>query len=308
VKKRMKPNTSGFPRIPSSLKDNLNFFYILAVVPLLPILYYDAWIFVVAFYGFILLLLKSEKLRSLKRPRNLQILFGLIIITGSFFVYYALILVIPRAAFYSAANYIVFLSGLFLVFFDLSALKQAFTPLFFIAAATSSSLIAEWLKPFFSPFLDEITHLLVNILRVLGINATSYLSYGVPLVEFTSLSGNIIRASFVYECMGVFSALVFSIIIAIVVLEDTSDWKVKLTASVVGVLGTFALNIVRVTTIFLTDYFYGAEAGATVHYIIGYGLFSVWLALFLYLYSKRRTIQMKILSLWRKPIQPKNAA
>jgi exosortase/archaeosortase family protein len=234
----------------------------------------------------------------------------LIVIIGSFFIYYALILAVPKAAFYGAANYIVFLSGLFLVFFDLPALKQAFTPLFFIAAATSSSLIAERLEPFLSPFLNDITHLLVNILRVLGVNASYYPSIGGPTIEFTSLSGNLIRAAFIYECIGIFSVLVFSIIIGIVMLEDTSDRKAKLAAFVVGVLGTFAINIVRIIIIFLTDYFYGAEAGANVHYVIGYILFSAWMAIFLFTFSKRKTIQTKIQTLWQKPspstTQPKS--
>jgi hypothetical protein len=73
---------------------------------------------------------------------------------------------------------------------------------------------------------------------------------------------------------------------------------------VVGVLGTFAINIVRIIIIFLTDYFYGAEAGANVHYVIGYTLFSAWLAIFLFAFSKRKTIQMKIQTLWQKPNPP----
>jgi exosortase/archaeosortase family protein len=172
-------------------------------------------------------------------------------------------------------------------------------------------LIAEWLKPFFSPLLDDMTNLIVNILRVLGINATSTLLYqDVPVINFTTSFGTPVRFSFIYECMGVYSALVFSIIIVIVMLEDTSDWKVKLAASVLGILGTFALNIVRVTAVFVTHYFYGTEASATLHYIIGYALFSAWLAIFLFTFSKRKTIQMKIQTLWQKPspsiVEPKS--
>jgi len=76
-------------------------------------------------------------------------------------------------------------------------------------------------------------------------------------------------------------------------------------ASVIGVLGTFTLNIVRITIILLTDYFYGAEAGANVHYILGYALFSAWLVFFLYVYSKRKAIQVKIQSLLQKSNLPK---
>jgi exosortase/archaeosortase family protein len=65
-------------------------------------------------------------------------------------------------------------------------------------------------------------------------------------------------------------------------------------------VGTFGLNIVRVIGIFLTDYFYGAEVGAIVHYFIGYVFFSVWLTLFLYAYFKTKTMKIKIPSMSRQ--------
>jgi exosortase/archaeosortase family protein len=135
---------------------------------------------------------------------------------------------------------------------------------------------------------------------VLGINASVYHASSIPILRFISLSGNFVATSFIYECIGVFSVLVFSIILVIVLFEDPSGLRVRLLASVIGVLGTFALNIIRVTIIFLTDYFYGAEAGATVHYVIGYGLFSAWIVFFLYIYSKRQSVYRRMQSLWRK--------
>jgi len=94
--------------------------------------------------------------------------------------------------------------------------------------------------------------------------------------------------------------LVFSIILVVILFEDPSTLKVKVAYSVAGVFGTFALNILRVTVIFLTDYFYGAEVGGFVHYVIGYILFAVWLVFFLYAYSKRKTVQAKIASFWQR--------
>lgn len=296
----MKTTAPRTSRALSLLRDRVNLFYFLAFVPLLLILYYDSWILVIASYGFVFLLLKSERLRSTKEPKRLQRIFGVIIAIGSFFTYYAQKMVIPTAGFYGATNYIAFLLGLFLIFFDASGLKEGFTSLFFIAAATSSSLVASWLKPYFSPFLGNVTYLIVNILRTLGVNAYFYYSSSTPILGFTSMSGKLVLAAFVYECLGVFSALVFSIILVIVLFEDPSSLKVKLLASVIGVSGTFVLNIVRITIILLTDYFYGAEAGANVHYVIGYALFSAWLVFFLYIFSKRKTISTKIQLLRRK--------
>jgi exosortase/archaeosortase family protein len=292
----MKPKAGTSSRIPLFLKDKISLFYLLAFFPLLLILYYNVWSLVIALYGFLFLVLKNQKLRSIKEATALSRILGLAAIIGSFFLQNALRLAVPTAAFYGGANYFIFLFGLFLVFFELSGLKEAFTPLFFIAAATSSYVVASWLKPYFSPHLYDIASPIVNILRMLGVNATLNNLGSIPLISLRSLSGNIVRAYFVYECIGVFSTLVFSIILVVVLIEDPSGWRAKLLASAIGVLGTFALNIVRITIILLTDYFYGAEAGATVHYIIGYALFSAWLAFFLFIYSKRKAVHAKIKS------------
>jgi exosortase/archaeosortase family protein len=297
----MKLNKSMVLRALLSLRNRINLFYALAFLPLFLILRFNAWSFVIDLYGFIFLLLKKQKLNLAKKANRLQGVTGLAIVVISFFVYYAVVHLISTAGFYGGANYVVFLLGLFLIFFDLSTLKDAFTPLFFIAAATSSGLVETWLEPLFTPYLGNVASLLVSILRLTGINASLYSYNSVPMLSFTSLSGNFVATAFAYGCLGVSSALVFSILLIVILVEDPGNLQVKLLASLVGILGTFALNIVRVIIILLTDYFYGAEAGSTVHYVIGYAFFSAWLVVFLYVYSKRNVVYNKIQLLWKHP-------
>ena len=295
----MNMNKARLPRVLTLLRNRANLFYILAFAPLLYFLYYHVFSAVIPFYGFLLLFLKSQKLLGVKEANSIQKILGLIVLMGSFFVYYGLVLVFPGAPFYTAANYVVYLLGLLLLFFELSALKEAFAPLFLIVAATSSSFISAWLKPFLSPFANDFGLVIVNVLRALGIDAHIHLG-NIPVITFPSLSGRMISAGFVYECIGVYSALVFSVILVVILFEDPSSLKVKVAYSVAGVFGTFALNILRVTVIFLTDYFYGVEVGGFVHYVIGYILFTIWLVFFLYAYSKRKTVQAKIVSFWQR--------
>lgn len=294
-----------FSQILSLLEDRINMFYILTFAPILIILYRNPLGAMIPIYGFILILLKSQKLRSFKNANVVQRILGLIFVGGSFFIYYALVLIFTRVDFYGAVNYFVYLFGLFMVFFDLKALREAFTPLFLIAAATSSTFVEAWLKPLFSPYVDDFAYLIARVLEILGLNVSVFFSGSVPILRLHSLAENVIDAAFVYECIGVYSALVFSIILVIILFEDPAHWKVKLLFSVVGIVVTFALNIVRVSIILLTDYFYGAEVGGNVHIVIGYILFTVWIALFLYAYSKRKTVMLKIQSFWRRLNQSK---
>jgi len=296
----MKQSKAQLTSLHSLFGNNVNVFLVLAFAPLSIIFYYNPFSVVIPVYGFLLFLIKHQKLLDLKEANSIQKILGLIIAVGSFFVYYVLVLVFPGAAFYSGANYVVYLLGLFLIFFKFSALKEAFAPLFLIVAATSSTFISVGLKPFLSPFANDFANIIVSVLRALGVNAYIYYVSNTPIVAFSSLSGKVVSSAFVYECIGVYSALVFSIILIVILFEDPSGLKVKLAYSIVGLLGTFALNIVRVTIIFLADYFYEVEVGAAIHYIIGYILFSTWLACFFYIYSKRQTLHAKITSFWKK--------
>ncbi len=286
--------------MPSFFGDRLNLFYTLAFAPLVLIIYfYIKWPFgtVIPIFGFILIILKKHKLSLVHDADNLQKILGLLLILGSFFVYYAVAPFVPSAAYYGSANYTVYLVGLFLMFFELSALKEAFASLFLIAAATSSSFISAWLKPLLAPFANDFAHIVMNLLRILGVDANVRAMGNVAIIAFPSLLGKTVSTAFVYECMGISSTLVFSVILVVILFEDPSSFRARLTFSIAGLLGTFALNILRVTIILLADYYYGAEVGGTIHYVIGYALFSAWLACFFYIYSKRQTLHAKITTL-----------
>jgi len=298
----MKSDEAMSSRVLSLLRDRIKLFYLLTLAPFPLIFYYNPLSVITPVYGFLLLLLKNRILLQFKETNMVQRILGLLVVAGSFFVYYLRVLVYPVETFYTVANYAVYLLGLFLIFFELSALKEALAPLFLILAAPASALMAASLKPFLSPFANDFAHIIVNVLRALGVDANVY-SYNIPVIRFLSPSGRMISGAFVYECMGVYSTLVFSIILVVILLEDPSGLKTKLAYSMVGLIGILALNILRVTMIFVADYFYGAEVGGTVHYIIGYALFTTWLACFLYIYSKRQTLYRKIKSFWKRLFQ-----
>ena len=225
-------------------------------------------------------------LHHLAKPA--QIAFGLLLIVGSLFIYYALVPFFPSAGFYTAANYAIYLLGLCLTFFEAPALKEIFTSIFLIVAATSSSFISARLEPHLAPHLTPpFAHLMGLILNALGIAATVQSSGQDPTISFPTIQGGEITAVFNWYCVGVSSVLIFSIILVVLLIEEQGTLKSKMTWSLVGLVGVLALNVLRVLIIFLADYFYGAEVGGTIHYVIGYAIFIMWLTIFLYLYSKK---------------------
>lgn len=282
----------------SFLRNRMNLFYLLAFIPLLLIIYYQVeWPFaaVIPTYGFILLLLKKHNLSLRHEAGNIQRILGLLVILSSFFVYYALVPFFTSPSFYGSANYVVYIFGLFLTFYDVSVLKEAFTPIFLIVAATSSSFVSNWLKPYLNPYLPHYVSLIAAILKTLGINMTTS---GQKFVLYT-LKGSV-STWFIWACVGAASMLIFSTILVITLFEEPASPKTKLVWAVIGLVGTFILNIIRVTIIFLTGYLYGFELGGKVHYVIGYALFITWLAFFFYTFSKRQVISEKFQLIWQK--------
>ena len=278
------------------LKKRVNLFYVLSFAPLILIAYSEVFGVVIAMYGFILLLIKKRNLSDRHEAGKIQKVLGLTIILGSFFVYYALVPFFPSVAFYGRANYVAHIFGLFLMFFDISALREAFTPLFLIVAATSSSFISRWLELHLTPYIPHFVSLIVAILRMLGVGVKTYHP---NLIELHTLKGPLLT-EFVWGCVGVDSILIFSIILVIVLFEESGSFRAKILWSVIGILGTLFVNVIRIIIIFLADYFYGFEVGGQVHYFIGYVLFITWLAIFFYTFSKRQVILGKIQSVKQK--------
>lgn len=273
-------------KVPRFLKRRLNFFYVLAFVPLVLIAYYSVFRVVIPMYGFILLLLKRDKLLSFNEPHLVQRSFGVLVLIFSFFVYYMVVPVFPALVDpYGIPNYVMHLLGLFLIFFNFSALKEAFTPLFLIIAATSGFFLSEILRrplsPLLIPLFMRIVETTLGILRLpITVNHSS------RIMTLHTWRGSI-PTRFVWGCVGFYSTMAFSVILVVILVEERSPLRAKLLWATIGIIGTNVVNLVRVILIFLTDYAYGAEMGAQVHYFIGYVLFMTWLTLFLLVMSKK---------------------
>lgn len=269
-------------------------FYTAAFLPFILITYsYAAWPFDIAIplYGFILLIIKEPKLFSQKPATNRQKPFGLLLMLASLFLYFVLVPFFPDATFYGVANYSVYIIGLFLLFFSFHALREAFTPLFLIIGTTSVALASALVEPILTPYIPNLVSLIVAIVRFLGIKAdVNYWYY--PVITIQTPRGSV-ALGFIWGCVGFASTLLFSIILVVVLFEESGSLKTKALWSISGLLAMFFLNIFRAVMILVTDYFFGYEAGAQVHYFVGYAIFVIWVSLFLFLFSWRQAKRQK---------------
>jgi len=288
----------------SSLKDRLNLFYLLALAPLFLILYFgyiahrgvESWI--IPFYGFLLLYIKKSKLSAFAEANLMLRVIGLLLISTSFFVYYVVVRFYPPAQFYGAANYTVHIIGLFLVFFQTRALQEAYTPVFLIVAATAIPFFGSRLEAFLWPALPFLVQIMGLILKVLGIPAT-IVGPNVFMLEPLN-SSSPISLSVIPACIGIYSVSTFSILIIVTLSEDPSSLRTKLFWSIGGIIGTFFVNIIRVSFIFVVIYYSGYEKWTEIHKLIGYVLFLVWLGCFFLIFSERQAIKNAVQPLWQR--------
>ena len=283
----------------SLFRNRMNVFYVLAFLPLLLVAYsYIEWPFsaVIPVYGFILLLIKENDLSLRHKAGSFQRALGLLVATSSFFVSYASVPFLESSAFYGGANYAVYILGLFLIFFESSALREAFTPVFLIVAGVSSSLVSHWLEHYFAGYIPYFLSLIVAILRLLGVEAVAHPPDAIVL---QTVRGPL-ALGFAWGCVGVSSMLIFLIVLVITLFEEPASLRTKLLWGAMGAFGVFVMNVVRLIIIFLAGCFYGSDVGAKLHYFIGYVLFILWLLIFFYAFSKRRRLSEKISPVWSK--------
>lgn len=212
---------------------------------------------------------------------------------GSFIAFCVFIFLFQSLIFY-AATYVMYILGLLLTFSDLSALTEAFSPIFIVVAAASISFISNWLEPILSPYIIPLfTTIVVAISSFLGVKAT--IQY--PDIVLIHTWRGTIPLQIIWGCIGVYGALIFSTLMIVILAEEPGSLTTKTLWAIIGVIGVLLLNIVRIAMILVADFYYGAEVAAQFHSVLGYVLFFTWLALFLYAFSRRQTILQKILSI-----------
>ena len=277
-----------------SMKNRLDIFYILAFVPLVVIAYYNILYLSPLMFGFLLLLLKRGKLSVCRGAIHIQRVVGVVLTLGSFIAFCASVHFFPSLVSYGA-NYIAYIFGLLLTFFDLSALRKAFTFIFIVLVASSISYVSAWLQSYLSPYIIPLfTSLIGTILNALQLR--TIVQY--PNLLTLDTPGGSLPLSIIWGCIGVYSALIFSLLMVLVLSEEPASLKTKTLWALVGIIGILALNVVRVVIVVVIAYHYGFYvAELMIHPYLGYALFLTWLVFFLYIFSRRKAILKKILSI-----------
>ncbi len=165
-------------------------------------------------------------------------------------------------------------SGLVVAFYGIRSFK-----LFWVPATYGIVLLLgyqlENLLPDYVALQNWMAQVMADSMRLLGIHATVaghvvYLSSG-SLVLGLNVEG---------DCTGIQGVLAFGMLSTMAVLDIKAKMSKLIPLFIIGFVGAFLINIVRLFGVFLSFEYLGATIGAEVHVYLGYLLFIVWVMVF----------------------------
>lgn len=278
-------------------RDRTNIFLLAVLAPLVIIASYyllrglTVLGVLVPFYGFLIILLKKDELRSFQGHSVLMRLTGVAGVIVSFVLFYVSVVFFPSASYgVGGLFYAVYVLGLTLIFFNAQELKEFASFFFLVVAGGFSPYISEWLEYVIQPFVPNFVVFFYLVLRLFGIPAV----ISSPNVILLERANGRLPVSFEAGCIGIQSFWVFSIIAVVTMLEETASRRTKVLWSIGGVIGTFLVNTIRVSLIAVIIFYYGYENWGVIHSVIGYSMFLLWLVFFLAVFSKRAQIRKRM--------------
>ncbi len=117
--------------------------------------------------------------------------------------------------------------------------------------------------------------MVVAVLKTLGIKATG----SIDTVYLFREGQEVFRAMIIWSCIG-WESMILYIITLFVGLQGSYRISSKIECVVIGFLGTFLVNILRISSVFVVGYFFGELPVLVYHNYIGTIMIIIWLLLF----------------------------
>jgi len=143
-----------------------------------------------------------------------------------------------------------------------------------------------------APLIPLVTYLTVFSLDLLGIGAVAKAK---NLIEFTSLTNETVRLRIVTDCSGLDAMATFTLAMLLIsrIFRNVPMRTLK-KYYVVGIVGTFLVNVIRVVLIAVSGYETGPEGLIkSVHTHAGWITFSIWMLAFWYAFFLRNKAHLK---------------
>ncbi|RLF48157.1 MAG: hypothetical protein DRN20_05035 [Thermoplasmata archaeon] len=185
---------------------------------------------------------------------------------------------------FGQTDFCILLAGIFLLFFGISNYRKIWQPLAIVFGSRFSlALLSLLYHYYFIQISGLFVRIVVGIMSGIGYPVISGrpATPGSPANAFTVYGINETSTAVVdWGCTGLPSLLLFSFVLASIIINLRIGRKEKIIWTTFGVLGAFITNIVRMIMLALIMYYYDLKTMLWVHSHIGDFLFVLWVAIF----------------------------
>ena len=236
-------------------------------------------------YDLLVILIVHQKrtlYENLPLPQLDEIIFGVMVCIGSFVFDLS-----TRGIFaggYGQSDYVILVVGITLLFFGIRNIKKIYPPVVLVGTFSAALKI---LQLVYENYVEVISGWFVTLVISIttGLGYPTYVGTvggnGYPSNTFTVIGLNETASLEVaWGCTGLRSLLLFSFILAALLIPYRTTRGRKTVALISGVVGAFLVNILRLVMLALIMYYYDIATTLWVHQHLGDFLFVIWVALF----------------------------
>jgi exosortase/archaeosortase family protein len=108
-----------------------------------------------------------------------------------------------------------------------------------------------------------------NVVKLIGLEAFLNTDYGAPIIYLTTRGGDFIPFAVDIGCSGIYSLIGFIIFGVFLSYISKGTLINKLMVLIVGVPIIYLLNVIRVTVLLLTGYFFGVNVALNIFHLLG---------------------------------------
>ncbi|MFC2162146.1 archaeosortase/exosortase family protein [Candidatus Altiarchaeota archaeon] len=186
---------------------------------------------------------------------------------------------------YSLDDFTLLLAGASLIYFAGKGISSASLPqLMPILVVTGYQLLGNTPGELAGFLIQPTVTLLTAILSLLGLGP----QVTGNIIAYDSIGGELVRMSIVGDCTGIWSLIAYGISAATIVMLFQGIRPQGFAVMLIGFPVTYAVNIARVTVLFLGGYYFGNTiVTQAIHIHIGWIVFSIWMFVFWYSFFRR---------------------
>ena len=238
------------------------------VIPRLGIDY--PYFFIMALVLFAWFTIKWGAVKKLANKSNfLEILLGSMVVIAVY------VLNLAEGSVIGLVDLILIFAGVTLSFYGFRAFKLFWVPTLYGVVLLLGYQLENILPAYTANLQDWMAGVMASSMRIIGIQASAS-GY---VVSMNSTAGPLLL-SVEGDCTGIQGILAFGMLSTLAVLDIKAKLSRLLPLFVLGFIGAFLINIVRLFGVFLTFEYLGVALGSTVHVYLGYILFIVWVMVF----------------------------